>query len=55
MNHEEWGAGDPLLLLHGGFCSIESIRPLGDLLAERFRVLATERPGHGHTPDDDGP
>lgn len=55
MNHEEWGAGEPLLLLHGGFCSIESVRALGDLLADRFRVLAPERAGHGRTPDTAGP
>ncbi|HEY0188132.1 MAG TPA: alpha/beta fold hydrolase [Cellulomonas sp.] len=54
-HHEEWGAGDPLLLLHGGHCSLEVVRPLGDLLAAHVRVLAPERPGHGRTPDQDGP
>lgn len=53
--HEERGAGAPLLLLHGGFCSLEPMRELGDLLAARHRVLAAERPGHGRTPDRDGP
>jgi pimeloyl-ACP methyl ester carboxylesterase len=54
-HHEEWGAGEPLLLLHGGCCSIEAVRDLGDLLAPHVRVLAVERPGHGRTPDVDGP
>jgi pimeloyl-ACP methyl ester carboxylesterase len=54
-HHEEHGAGEPLLLLHGGFCSLEPMRELGDLLAARHRVLAAERPGHGRTPDTDGP
>lgn len=54
-HHEEHGAGEPLLLLHGGFCSLEPMRELGDLLAARYRVLAAERPGHGRTPDQDGP
>lgn len=53
--HEEHGAGEPLLLLHGGFCSLEPARELGDLLAVHHRVLAAERPGHGRTPDTDGP
>jgi len=53
--HEEHGAGEPLLLLHGGFCSLEPMRELGDLLAVQHRVLAAERPGHGRTPDTDGP
>lgn len=54
-HHEEWGEGEPLLLLHGGYCSLETVRPLGDLLSGRFRVHAAERPGHGRTPDRDGP
>lgn len=54
-HHEEWGAGEPLLLLHGGFCSLEAVRGLGDLLSRHVRVLAPERPGHGRTPDHDGP
>lgn len=54
-HHEEWGSGEPLLLLHGGYCSIEAVRELGDLLAAHVRVLAPERPGHGRTPDHDGP
>lgn len=53
--HEEWGEGEPVLLLHGGFCSLEALRPLGDALAPDFRVHAAERPGHGRTPDRRGP
>jgi pimeloyl-ACP methyl ester carboxylesterase len=44
-----------VLLLHGGFASIETLRDLGDLLAPHLRVLAVERPGHGRTPDVEGP
>jgi pimeloyl-ACP methyl ester carboxylesterase len=54
-HHEEWGAGEPLLLLHAGYCSLEPMRELGDLLSRHVRVLAAERPGHGRTPDHDGP
>lgn len=54
-HHEERGSGDPLLLLHGGWCSLETVRELGDLLSAHVRVLAAERPGHGRTPDHDGP
>ena len=53
--HEIEGAGDPLLLLHGGFCSLETMRELGSDLASSYRVHAPERPGHGRTPDRDGP
>lgn len=41
------GAGDPVLLLHGGFCSLESLRAQSDALVADHRVFAFERPGHG--------
>ncbi|WP_225733628.1 alpha/beta fold hydrolase [Pseudoclavibacter sp. CFCC 13611] len=41
----------PVLLLHGGFCSLESLRPQADALAAEHRVLAFERPGHGRSAD----
>ncbi len=52
---ETWGSGEPLVLLHGGFCSIETMRDIGDLLADGFEIHAPERTGHGRTPDRDGP
>lgn len=45
------GVGEPVLVLHGGFCSLESVRPLVGALARGRRVHAYERPGHGRTPD----
>ena len=48
------GDGDPLLLLHGGFCSLESLREQGEALAADRRVHAFERPGHGRSPDEEG-
>lgn len=49
--HEVHGTGDPVLLLHGGFCSIETMRPQIADLAVRYAVYAPERPGHGRTAD----
>ncbi|MGJ4952403.1 alpha/beta fold hydrolase [Bradyrhizobium sp. HKCCYLS20291] len=41
----------PLLLIHGASSNLEAMRrPLGDLLAERHRVLLVDRPGHGWSP-----
>jgi pimeloyl-ACP methyl ester carboxylesterase len=38
----------PLLLLHGASSNLEPMRkPLGEMLAERHRVLLVDRPGHG--------
>ena len=48
---EEAGSGEPVLLLHGGFNSLEHLRPLGSVLARTHRVLSFERPGHGRSPD----
>ncbi|MFI5931958.1 alpha/beta fold hydrolase [Actinoplanes sp. NPDC051494] len=47
------GAGEPVLLLHGGFCSLESLRAPSDALVPDHRVFAFERPGHGRSADID--
>ena len=47
------GAGDPVLLLHGGFCSLESLRGQSDALVPTRQVHAFERPGHGRSADID--
>jgi len=52
--HETTGEGPPLVLLHGGFCSLEVLRPLARALSTAYQVYAAERPGHGRTPDRDG-
>jgi len=51
-----WGAGPPLLLLHGTGGATHSWRGLGPLLAERFTIVAPDLPGHGftETPSDTG-
>ena len=53
--HEVHGTGEPVLLLHGGFCSIEMMRPQLDALRGEYEVYAPERPGHGRSPDRPGP
>jgi pimeloyl-ACP methyl ester carboxylesterase len=53
--HEVHGVGDPVLLLHGGFSSIEAMRPQLDALAAAgFAVYAPERAGHGRSADEGG-
>ncbi len=49
--YEVEGAGEPLLLLHGGFVTIETWSAQRGALAERFRVYLPERRGHGRTAD----
>lgn len=52
--HEVAGDGAPVVLLHGGGCSLEELRPVATELSGPYRVHAAERPGHGRTPDRDG-
>lgn len=49
------GEGEPLLLLHGGFGTVEDFSSQIPELARHFRVVAFERPGHGHTADNSEP
>ncbi|MFW5417880.1 alpha/beta fold hydrolase [Nocardiopsis sp. CNT-189] len=53
--YAEHGAGEPLVLMHGGLSDARYFGPALAPLAEHFRVLTPERRGHGHTPDTDGP
>lgn len=46
---QDCGTGEPLLLLHGAGGSVHSFRALLPLLAEKYRVLAPDLPGHGYT------
>jgi pimeloyl-ACP methyl ester carboxylesterase len=53
--YELRGAGEPVVLLHGGFSDSRDFAGNLDSLAERFRLFLPERRGHGHTPDVEGP
>ena len=52
--YELQGEGEPLVLLHGGGVTSDSWFAQIPALAQRFRVLAPERRGHGRTPDVEG-
>ena len=47
----EKGEGEPLVLLHGNGSMVEDFVSSGlfDLAASRYRVIAFDRPGHGHS------
>jgi pimeloyl-ACP methyl ester carboxylesterase len=53
--YEIIGEGDPVVLLHGGLCTIETWGPQLPALAAKYRVYLPERRGHGRTPDVAGP
>ena len=49
------GDGDPLVLLHGGFGSVEMFGPNVDLLAAGRRVIGVDLQSHGRSPAADRP
>ena len=53
--YETVGEGGPLLLLHGGFGTTHDFDGQIPALSRHFKVVAFERPGHGHTADTEGP
>jgi pimeloyl-ACP methyl ester carboxylesterase len=56
MYYEIQGIGRPLVLIHGGVCTIDTcfgkVRPP---LAKNWKTVAVELQGHGHTADVDRP
>jgi len=53
MYYEEYGVGEPLVLLHGfGGCA-QNWHPFVDELSERHRLLVVELRGHGHSTNPD--
>ena len=53
--HAEWGAGDPVILLHGGLGSIEAFANQIPVLASGHRVIAIDSRGHGRSTRDATP
>lgn len=55
MYYEEFGSGEPLVLLHGGFGGVHVFGGQIPGLMERYRVLVPEMRGRFRTPDVEGP
>jgi pimeloyl-ACP methyl ester carboxylesterase len=55
MYYEIHGSGQPLVVLHGAFMTIELLGKLVPELARTRQVIAVELQGHGHTRDIDRP
>lgn len=50
LNFSVRGEGEPLVLVHGLFGSLENLGALARLLAENFRVYSIDLPNHGRSP-----
>lgn len=55
LYYEVHGEGDPLVLIHGAFGTIDTWGPILETLASSRTVIAVELQGHGHTADIDRP
>jgi pimeloyl-ACP methyl ester carboxylesterase len=55
MYYEIHGTGQPLVVLHGAYMTIETMGEIVPSLAETRKVIAVELQGHGHTADIDRP
>jgi pimeloyl-ACP methyl ester carboxylesterase len=55
LYHEIYGAGEPLVLIHGGLTTIGQMQRWVQPLANTRRVIAVEMQGHGRTADTDRP
>src|SRR5204863_8499360 len=55
LHYEIHGTGRPLVLLHGGFGSVEMFGPNVELLAAGRQVIGVDLQSHGRTPAVDRP
>jgi pimeloyl-ACP methyl ester carboxylesterase len=55
MYYEVHGEGEPLVLLHGAYMTIDAMGEVVPALAESRQVIAVELQGHGRTADIDRP
>ncbi len=55
LGYQVFGEGDPLILLHGGFGSLEMFGPNVDALAAGRRVIGVDLQSHGRSPAADRP
>lgn len=49
--YEEYGAGDPFVLLHGDILNADAFSPQLPAFGSRYRLIIPDRRGHGRTPD----
>ncbi len=55
LAYQVFGEGPPLVLLHGGFGSVEMFGPNVELLAARRQVIGVDLQSHGRSPAADRP
>lgn len=54
MYYEEFGSGEPLILIHGGMAVSKSFAPEIPAFSKQFRTIAPDSRGHGRTDNPGG-
>jgi len=52
--YEEYGSGEPLVLLHGGMGAGKNFEDLIPVFSKKFRVIVSDARGHGKSDNPDG-
>lgn len=47
INYEVSGEGKPVILLHGWLCSLQTMKPIANILERNFKVYNIDLPGFG--------
>ena len=47
INYEVMGEGNPVILLHGWLCTLETMKPIADSLSQNFKVYLVDIVGFG--------
>src|SRR6266571_8875723 len=55
LGYQIFGEGEPLILLHGGFGTVEMFGPNVELLAAGRQVIGVDLQSHGRSPATDRP
>ena len=51
INYIVEGEGTPIIILHGWGCNIDTVRPIINILNQRYKVYALDLPGFGKSSD----
>ena len=53
LNHKEFGEGQPVIILHGLFGSLDNWQTIAKKIGEHFRVFIIDQRNHGKSPHSD--
>jgi esterase len=53
LNFKEYGEGEPVIILHGLFGSLDNWATAGKKFSENYAVYLVDQRNHGHSPHDD--